>query len=1279
MENTNVLDNLKNRRAVSYICLFAFLFLGFILLRGSTWQGSTQLHTLMELIATSLALFVGVVALVRYYTKKNNPILFIGVAFLGTALLDGYHTIVTSTFFDQFWPSPPPSLIPWSWNASRFFLSILMFLSWWVWRREEKLGEQGKIGEKNVYLATGLLTLGSFLFFAFYPLPRAYYPEFLFGRPEEFVSAFFFLLALIGYLKKGLWRNSNFEHWVVLSLIVGFMGQAMFMSSSFHLFDMMFDMAHLLKKVSYTCVLVGLLISMYFLFRRAEEVKQDKTQENKALQKEIVERKHMEVTLRRRESILEAVSTAAQKFMESSSWEEHVQDVLRGLGIAIEVSRVNVNRNHHGEKGEILSSRKYEWARSGVTSQINNVDFQELDLKAAGFGRWVDMLGSGESIHGFVKEFPASERESLAVQGIMSMVVVPIFVEEQWWGYISFEECLNERPWLTLELDALKVAAGTLGSAIQRERAEKRIEGLNSLKEELLSPCGLDKRLKLITDGVVEIFDADFARIWIIQPGDRCDIGCKHASVREEPHICRYKERCLHLMASSGRYSHIDGEVHRRVPFGCYKIGRVAAGDETKFVTNDVTHDPRVHDHDWAKQLGLVSFAGYRLQSPSGESIGVLALFSKTVISSEKDILLGDVANTISQIIQMTKTEDGLREMASFAKFNPAPVFRFNRAGEIVQVNPATYKIYDKERIESQKIKEILPPLSNIDVSEYIQEGRLDVLEVTINGKEFQFVVIGIPDLEVGNVYGSDITDRKFAEKIQSVLFRISEATSAASNLKNLFGIIHQQLSRLINTSNFYIALYDPGNDLYSFPYIVDEFDQETVFTPQQLRKSLTDYVRKTGEPLMIDEQGHKRLIQKGEVIMVGSPAAHWLGAPLKTSSGAIGVVAVQSYSDPSIYSEKDLELLTFVSDHIATAIERKRSEEDLRLFNFTIEHSSESMFWIGPDARFQQVNDFACDILGYSREELLSMKVFDIDPTLPEMGWPAHWEELREKGSLTFETIHRTKIGREFPVEVSANYLEYDGHEYHFTFARDITERKRIDLMKDEFISTVSHEIRTPLTSIHGSLDLLNKGMAGDLPEKSKNLVEIARRNSIRLRELIEDMLDIQKIESGKLEFDLKPLKVPQLVRFSLENNKSFGEQFNVEFVLDDAIPDVKVKGDKNRLAQVMDNLLSNAAKFSSPNSSIEVSVSRHNGSVRVAVRDHGSGIPEEFRDKIFGKFTQADSSSTRVRGGTGLGLNIAKSIVEKHGGKIGFETKIDEGTTFYFELPELRGSEGP
>ncbi|MCH8836961.1 MAG: PAS domain S-box protein [Candidatus Marinimicrobia bacterium] len=254
-------------RTASYILLGALLFVGFFLLREVAWEGNKQLHTLMELLATFLAFMVGVLALVRFYTKKNNTFLFIGAAFIGTALLDGYHTIVTSTFFDTFFPSPSPSLIPWSWNASRTYLSIVMFLSWAAWRREMVLGEKGRFSEYAVYSVMGLLTIASFFFFAFVPLPRAYYPELLFGRPEEFVSATFFLMALIGYLRKGAWKTDALEHWVVLSLIVGFMGQAMFMSSSFRLFDTMFDLAHLLKKVSYVAVLNGLLISIYLTYK----------------------------------------------------------------------------------------------------------------------------------------------------------------------------------------------------------------------------------------------------------------------------------------------------------------------------------------------------------------------------------------------------------------------------------------------------------------------------------------------------------------------------------------------------------------------------------------------------------------------------------------------------------------------------------------------------------------------------------------------------------------------------------------------------------------------------------------------------------------------------------------------------------------------------------------------------------------------------------------------------------------------------------------------------
>ena len=231
----------------------------------------------MEAIATSLALIVGLLALVRFYTKKNNTFLFVGTGFFGTAFLDGYHTVVTSAYFRPFMPSDNTSLIPWSWIASREFLSVFMLLSILAWSREVRLGIEGRIRERTVYLFSIAFTFASFLFSALEPLPRAYYPEFIFHRPEEFLPALFFGLALIGYLRKGHWRHNAFEHWLVLSLIVGFVGQAVFMSFSGALFDFEFDAAHTLKKVSYICVLTGLLFNMFDVYTQAEEATRAKS------------------------------------------------------------------------------------------------------------------------------------------------------------------------------------------------------------------------------------------------------------------------------------------------------------------------------------------------------------------------------------------------------------------------------------------------------------------------------------------------------------------------------------------------------------------------------------------------------------------------------------------------------------------------------------------------------------------------------------------------------------------------------------------------------------------------------------------------------------------------------------------------------------------------------------------------------------------------------------------------------------------------------------------
>ncbi|MBI5746788.1 MAG: GAF domain-containing protein, partial [Nitrospirae bacterium] len=187
-----------------------------------------------------------------------------------------------------------------------------------------------------------------------------------------------------------------------------------------------------------------------------------------------------------------------------------------------------------------------------------------------------------------------------------------------------------------------------------------RLQGLNQLQQYLLGSGELDEKLTKITEGVTEIFNADFCRIWIKGPGDLCEKGCIHATAKDPEKVCRLREYCLHLVASSGRYTHIDGP-HSRMPFGLYKVGRIAVGQISKFLTNNVVNDPQIMDHKWAKGLGLVSFAGYRLQDTTGGPIGVLALFSKQSITTEEDAMLEGLAGITAHVIQTVKAEGALK------------------------------------------------------------------------------------------------------------------------------------------------------------------------------------------------------------------------------------------------------------------------------------------------------------------------------------------------------------------------------------------------------------------------------------------------------------------------------------------------------------------------------------------------------------------------------------------------------------------------------------------
>jgi signal transduction histidine kinase len=199
----------------------------------------------------------------------------------------------------------------------------------------------------------------------------------------------------------------------------------------------------------------------------------------------------------------------------------------------------------------------------------------------------------------------------------------------------------------------------------------------------------------------------------------------------------------------------------------------------------------------------------------------------------------------------------------------------------------------------------------------------------------------------------------------------------------------------------------------------------------------------------------------------------------------------------------------------------------------------------------------------------------------------------------------------------------------------------------------------------------LIAGGVTGDLSAQTAAFVKIAYNNSERLLRLINDLLDIEKSEAGRLEFAMQPLALVPLVEHAIEANRPFGAQFGVTFTFVQPAPDVLVNADSNRLTQVLANLLSNAAKFSPPNDNVSIAVTHHDQTVRVAITNHGPAIAEAFRDRIFMKFAQADTSDTRQRSGSGLGLSISKAIIERLGGIISYETGDTAGTTFYFDLP--------
>lgn len=328
---------------------------------------------------------------------------------------------------------------------------------------------------------------------------------------------------------------------------------------------------------------------------------------------------------------------------------------------------------------------------------------------------------------------------------------------------------------------------------------------------------------------------------------------------------------------------------------------------------------------------------------------------------------------------------------------------------------------------------------------------------------------------------------------------------------------------------------------------------------------------------------------------------------------------------------------------------------------DIVLESMKDAVIVLNLQNRIVDANRAALTLFDLSREQIFGGKASSILPApfAPKDEHPPADEASEIKWNQCYYRISNSPVCANGQSRVGTLIL-----------LQDITERKQTERMKDEFVSVVSHELRTPVTSIRASLGLLAGEVVGVLPEQMKSLVAISLEDTERLSRLLDDILDMERIQEGKMEFRHQTLDLVDLARRSLDGIRCYAKQFGVQFQLEASVSNALVHADSDRMMQVMTNLLSNAAKFSPQNGEIKIMIERKEGAFRVSVADHGPGIPENFRSRIFQPFAQADSSDSRGRGGTGLGLSICKAIIEKHGGQLGFQSEAGAGSTFFFDL---------
>ncbi len=514
--------------------------------------------------------------------------------------------------------------------------------------------------------------------------------------------------------------------------------------------------------------------------------------------------------------------------------------------------------------------------------------------------------------------------------------------------------------------------------------------------------------------------------------------------------------------------------------------------------------------------------------------------------------------------------------------FNQVPlgIIEWDTEFRVIRWNPAAERIFgytQSEAIGKTAIELIVPESAKSHVSKVWQkllasEGGVRSTNENVT-KESKIILCDWHNTplvnECGKVIGvssfiEDITENAKSQKVQNALYQISELVHSIDDIDQLYKEIHQIVSKLMKADNFYIALYDDVNEIISFPYFVDEFDSPP--EPCKLGRGLTEYVLKTGQNMLVDAELDLKLRKQGVTDLIGPATEIWLGVSLKVKNKTIGVIVVQDYNDRSTYGEEEKQLLTYVSEQIATAINKKMDEAALKEYS----------------------------------------------------------EELKE-----------------------------------------------LNASKDKFFSILAHDLRSPFHGLQGLASILKSDIENLSTEEIKAYINEIDSATSNLFNLIENLLDWSRIQTGKYNFKQKKFSITKLVK-DIESVLKYNASLKSIIIKSEFNDDsLIVEGDESMIRSLVHNLLSNAIKFTSNNGKIEVYYDlAEEGFIEIFVHDNGVGISKYNIPKLFRLDESYSTPGTNKEKGTGLGLLLCKEIAEKHGSELKVESELGQGSCFSFKL---------